>query len=94
MDRFPPYVTLPAEGSRVELVRWAPSEVIDDNLTVPPGTQGTVVMANDLNICVRWDNGSGLNLQPVDQWKPVPFDHTPLSCGCAATQDDHTCGSA
>jgi hypothetical protein len=73
MRRFPTGTVLPAPGSRVEAVLWAASEVIDDNVTVPPGTQGTVSgLVDDLQIGVTWDNGARLQLVPGDAWKPVP----------------------
>lgn len=44
---------------------------IDDNLTVPPRTLGTVDSIDGANqIHVRWDNGSRLALIPgLDQWE-------------------------
>lgn len=47
-------------GKRVELVKMN-----DPYTTLPPGTQGTVIMVDDLGtIHVKWDNGSTLGLIP------------------------------
>lgn len=71
LARFPEGTVLPEVGDRVVAVRWAPSNVIDDNETVPPGTKGRVLHADDLQIWVRWSNGSGISLVPGDEWKVV-----------------------
>lgn len=47
-------------GKRVELVKMN-----DPYTTLLPGTQGTVIMVDDLGtIHVKWDNGSTLGLIP------------------------------
>ena len=44
-------------GARVELVS------MDDPQAPPAGTKGTVYAVDDTgSLCVRWDNGSGLNV--------------------------------
>ena len=60
-------------GDRVKAVHFGPSKVIDDNITVPPGTQGTVHHIDDAGtVFVRWDNGSTIGLLPgTDQWKDL-----------------------
>lgn len=47
---------------------------VDDNVTVPPGTLGTVDSIDDGGtIHVVWDNGSRLGLLPgQDEWEPAP----------------------
>ena len=48
--RYPP-------GTRVRLAR------MEDPQAPPEGTFGTVLCVDDLgDICVNWDNGSGLNV--------------------------------
>lgn len=53
-------------GRRVRAVRWAPSELIDDNKTVPPGTEGTITGSSpapgNTQLWVDWDNGARLSL--------------------------------
>ena len=51
-------IQLPTVGGRVRILNWGPSEIIDDNLTVPPGTEGTVTYVTRKQFGVRWDNGS------------------------------------
>lgn len=57
------------------LIRDAAGEVvtIDDNVTVPPGTLGTVTSIDDTGtLHVEWDNGSRLGLiAGQDEWEPV-----------------------
>lgn len=66
-----------ADGPRDEngLIRDAAGEVvtIDDNVTVPPGTEGTVQSTDDTGtVHVEWDNGSRLGLiAGRDEWEPV-----------------------
>ena len=66
-----------ADGARDEhgLIRDRFGEVftIDDNVTVPPGTCGTVRRVDDLGtVHVQWDNGSGIGLIPdLDEWERV-----------------------
>lgn len=44
-------------GTRVELIS------MDDPQAPPAGTKGTVYAVDDTgSLCVRWDNGSGLNV--------------------------------
>lgn len=54
---------------------------VDDNVTVPPGTEGTVRLVDEAgSIAVRWDNGSLISLLPaLDEWELVAY-----SCGCPA----------
>lgn len=62
----------PKIGSRVRAIRWAPSEAIDDNITVPPGTEGTVTFTDDAGtVFVEWDNGRSIGLTIQDKWEPV-----------------------
>jgi hypothetical protein len=53
-------------GKRVRCIRSA-----DPHSPVPVGTEGTVVLVDDLGtIFVEWDNGSRLGLVPgVDRWE-------------------------
>jgi hypothetical protein len=39
---------------------------VNDNETVPPGTQGTVLSVNRFQVAVEWDNGSVLHLTDKD----------------------------
>lgn len=59
------------KGDRVRAVHFAPCESIDDNQTVPPGTEGTVTFIDDAGtVHVAWDNGSRLGLLPdADKWE-------------------------
>lgn len=69
----------PPDGARIRAVSWAPTPAIDDNVTVPPGTLGTVTghYASRFDplrqIHVKWDNGSTLSLvhgpNGTDQWE-------------------------
>lgn len=40
---------------------------INDNETVPPGTEGTVEMVTALSVSVKWDNGSSIGIAPRDE---------------------------
>lgn len=56
------------------LIRDANGDVItvDDNVTVPPGTEGTVTFIDGIGqIKVAWDNGSSIGLLDADQWEPA-----------------------
>jgi hypothetical protein len=46
---------------------------VDDNVTVPPLTEGTVVGEPDGTgqVPVQWDNGSRLSLGSDDKWEVV-----------------------
>lgn len=46
---------------------------VDDNVTVPPGTEGTVIARDDAGTWrVRWDNGYTLGMLPGrDQWEVI-----------------------
>ena len=59
-------------GVRVRAVSFGPGAV-DDNLTVPPGTEGTVIHVDDAGtLHVSWDNGALLGLLPrCDKWEVV-----------------------
>ena len=62
-----------AEGDRIAAVHWGPAAV-DDNVTVPPGTEGTVqAYFPDVDqVWVKWDNGSNLCLMiSHDDWRRV-----------------------
>ena len=54
--------------TRVELLR------MDDPQAPPPGTRGTVYAVDDAgSLCVRWDNGCGLNVVwGVDEVRKLP----------------------
>lgn len=56
---------------RVRAVEFGPSKSIDDNETVPPGTEGTVSFVDDFGtVHVDWDNGARLGLLPDhDKWE-------------------------
>lgn len=57
------------------LIRDAAGAVVsvDDNVTVPPGTEGTVTDVDDGGtVHVRWDNGRRLGLLPGrDEWEAL-----------------------
>lgn len=65
------------EGDRVRIVKWAygPNDSHDDNLSVPPGTEGTVKFVfggDNRQIGVIWDNGSNLLLlEGLDQYQVI-----------------------
>lgn len=63
------------EGTRLRLESWAPSEVIDDNENVPPGTFGTVVGGFPVDdagtIFVQWDNGRTIGVTVGDKARVV-----------------------
>jgi hypothetical protein len=47
---------------------------INDNETVPPGTEGTVGVlfgTSDRQVSVAWDNGSSIMLTRLDLWEKV-----------------------
>ena len=45
----------------------------DDPDPVPAGSTGTVLLVNEIQICVRWDCGRSLMLLPdVDQYEVLP----------------------
>jgi hypothetical protein len=65
-------------GTRVRVVRWSVSPGHhDDNITVPPGTEGTVDRykgPDDVfgeQLLVFWDNGVQLAVLPRDQIEVV-----------------------
>lgn len=52
-------------GDWVKMVNFAPSELIDDNETVPPGTLGKVVFVDGVGQrAMRWQNGSSIATIP------------------------------
>lgn len=56
------------------LIRDAQGDVvtIDDNVTVPAGTLGTVTDIDDAGtIHVEWDNGCRLGITAGDEWVPA-----------------------
>lgn len=62
----------PEPGTRVRAIRFTiENSSIDDNLTVPPGTEGTVRLVDHVGtIHVLWDNGTYLGLlKGQDQWE-------------------------
>lgn len=60
------------EGTRVRIVRWFPSPAIDDNVTVPVGTEGTVDHVDSVGtVFVRWDNGRRLGVCLDDELEPA-----------------------
>lgn len=70
---------LPEKGTRLRVVKWGPSQIIDDNGTVPPGTEGVVVGGTPATtltprgqIWVEWDGGAKLALLPgYDEYEVV-----------------------
>lgn len=44
---------------------------INDNETVPPGTLGTVDHVTDVQVFVRWDNGSRLAFTDRDEYRKL-----------------------
>lgn len=51
------------KGTRVRLVNYGPSSLIDDNEIVPRGTEGTVTHVDDWGtVAVEWDNGRSLGV--------------------------------
>lgn len=67
---------IPEPADRVRAVHFAvfPDSPIDDNVTVPPGTEGTItrVRLNVGQIGVTWDNGSTIMLLTTqDRWEIV-----------------------
>lgn len=67
---------IPAGGSKdakTGMIFDADGEVIsvDDNVTVPPGTEGTIVVSDPVNLGVHWDNGAKLGLIADDEWAPT-----------------------
>jgi hypothetical protein len=63
----------PTTGDRVRLIRYSLKNTkYDDNLTVPPGTEGTIRFIDDAGtLHVEWDNGSRLGLLADDEWEYV-----------------------
>lgn len=55
-------------GEQIECQRKYPSAVygINDNETVPPGTEGTVDSVSSTQVGVTWDNGRRLFCAPKD----------------------------
>jgi hypothetical protein len=68
---------LGAVGQRVRAVKFATHNfdgrpaAVDDNVTVPPGTLGTIMgLQSDGSRYVDWDNGSRINLLiDQDEWE-------------------------
>ena len=68
------YAALGVEvGDRVRALGFCPTGALDDNVTVPPGTEGTVSHVDDeQTIHVKWDNGRTLGLlSGLDKWERV-----------------------
>ena len=71
--------SLPEKGTRIRVVHWDTEHAsVDDNKTVPPGTEGTVTGRSGhqgvggAQIWVNWDNGSTLMLlENYDQWEEI-----------------------
>lgn len=67
----------PPVGTRVRIVKWyVKPGGYDDNVTTPPGTEGTVTFSNNLNLGVKWDNGSTLSILDVDQYEIIEGTQT------------------
>lgn len=62
-------------GDRVRAVWFSViNSSFDDNLSVPPGTLGTVRMIDDMGtVHVSWDNGSTLGALVEDSIEPDPM---------------------
>jgi hypothetical protein len=61
-------------GDQLACQRAYPDAVfgINDNETVPPGTEGTVRHVDDFGgVRVDWDNGSSISAQPTDSIEPI-----------------------
>jgi len=63
-------------GSQSTCMNAYPEAVfgVNDNETVPPGTQGTVESYSSTQVWVRWDNGSRLALTERDVAVKIPTD--------------------
>lgn len=75
-------------GAWVKAVDFGPSEIIDDNATVPPGTLGKVVFIDDgPTRHIEWENGARLGVVPGKDKVEVVLPSKPCQvCGvrCAA----------
>jgi len=62
-----------AERTRVKLIRWAPSEIIDEYQTVPAGTLGWTGSVDDIGtVWIEWDNGATIGVTVDDEVEAVP----------------------
>lgn len=61
-------------GTQQECLKAHPNAVfgINDNETVPPGTQGTVMSYTPTQVWVAWDNGRRLALTEKDAAVKIP----------------------
>jgi Domain of unknown function (DUF4314) len=71
------------EGTRVRAVQfhYTPGDWVDDNTTVPAGTEGTVAdVADDGQVKVNWDNGArlGAHVLDRDEIEVLDFPDRPL----------------
>lgn len=52
-------------GTRVRLIEfYVEEEGTDDNLTIPPGTEGEIISQDSTSVRVKWDNGRNLGFLP------------------------------
>lgn len=58
-------------GDRVAAVHWSEDRsTVNDNITVPPGTEGTVTYIDPFGtVFVDWDNGAMLGLLQQDEYR-------------------------